>query len=236
MSNSVPIINGQKIVSLACAAVGGPNNKHILAKVSIIDFYGKVILDTFVSPEFIEVRNYRFEQSGIKQQDLIGAPSFSAVQKRVHEIIIDKIVVGHNLRFDFCILGITSRIKFMRDIGTNGFILKVYGNENKQQVSLKSLTKLILQRDIQVDCINSIENATAAMDIYKYYQMEIENGHLRDMKKDDFEIIDESYVRDIGMETESSNTLRNALIAGGIVVGGILAVTLSIFGNRSNNK
>lgn len=227
-------VNEQKIVSLDCSTVGGPNNQHILARVTIVDFHGKVILDTFVSPE-TGVRDFRFKNSGVKQQNLIGAPSFSAVQKRVHDIIVDKIVVGDNLQFHFLILGLSKSIKLARDIRTNGFILETYGHTSQEAVSLKKLSKLILQRDIQIVCNDSIENAIALMDIYKYFQCEIETGHLKDMQAKREEP-NRYPQRQTGMESESSNGIRNAFIAGGIVAGGILAVAFSIFANKNNNK
>lgn len=226
----------QKIVALDCATVAGPNNQHILTRVSIVDFYGKVVFDTFVSHEQCEVHKYLIKESGIQQEQLTGAPSFRTVQKTVYDIISDKIVVGHNLHFDFLILGLTNPVKFVRDIGTNSFILGTYGHTSKQPVSLNKLTKLILQREIQLGCQDPIEEATAAMDIYKYFQMEIENGHLKDMKA----MRDESLVfpqTEIDMESKSSNGTRNALIGGGILAAGILAVGFSIFGKRrSHNK
>lgn len=225
-------VNKLKIVALDCSTVGGSNNQHILARVSIVDFSGKTIFDTFVSPE-TGVRDYRFKTSGVKQENLIGAPSFSAVQRKVHDIISDRIVVGHNLHFNFLILGESSSIKFVRDIGINGFIVGTYGNNalnNVQEaVPLKKLSKLILQRDIQIGFNDSIENAKAVMDIYKYFQMEIDETHLKEERN--------PYPpqMDIFMEPESSNTTKNLLIAGGILAG-VLAVSLSIFGHKSNNN
>lgn len=226
----------QKIVALDCAIVAGPNNQHILTRVSIVDFYGKIIFDTFVSHENSEVHNYLFEGSGIKPEQLMGAPSFHTVQKTVYDIISDKIVVGHNLHFDFLILGLSNPVKYVRDIGTNSFILGTYGHTSKQPVSLNKLTKLILQREIQLGSQDSVGEATAAMDIYKYFQMEIENGHLKDMKamREKGTVFPQT---ETDVETKSSNGTRNALIGGGILAAGILAVGLSIFGKRrSNNK
>lgn len=207
----------QKIVAIDCATVGGPKNQHILARVSIVDFNGKVIFDTFVSPE-TGVRDYRFKKSGVKQENLIGVPSFSAVQKIVNDILSDKIVVGHNLHFDLIILGITTSVDLLRDISTNGFIFDTFGPED---VSLKKLSKIILQRDIQIGCNDSIENAKAVLDIYKYFQMEIDEGRDRFPQR-----------KIENMELKSSNLTRNLLI-GGTILGGVLALTLSIFGHRN---
>lgn len=214
-------MSADKIVALDCATVGGPNKQHILARVSIVDFNGEKIFDTFVSPE-TGVRDYRFKNSGVKEENLIGAPSFKAVQKRVNDILSDRIVIGHNLHFDFLILGIISQIKLMRDIKTNGFILETFG----QEVSLKKLTKLILERDIHIGCNDSIENAKAVIDIYKHFQLEIETGHL-----DDIRAGRNLYPQMANVELESSNFTRNLIIG---ILAGVLAVILSIFGHRSN--
>lgn len=58
------------------------------------------IYDKFVQPQE-PVVDYRTKWSGIRPEDLEGAPSFQVVQKEVADLIKGRIVVGHGLKSDF---------------------------------------------------------------------------------------------------------------------------------------
>lgn len=83
-----------------------------LARVTILNSYGFVpfnnriqhlsntIYDKFVKPQE-KVVDYRTKWSGIREEDLRGAPDFKVVQKEVAEMIKGRIVIGHGLKSDF---------------------------------------------------------------------------------------------------------------------------------------
>ena len=54
----------------------------IVARVSLVNHYGHVIYDTYVSPSE-EVSDYRTSVSGIRSHHLKDAPSFDEVRKKV---------------------------------------------------------------------------------------------------------------------------------------------------------
>ena len=90
------------MLSMDCEMVGTGlyGYKSILARVSIVDYNGECIFDTFVKP-FLEVTDYRTPFSGCTKELLEDAPEFKLVQKQVYDIIKGKIIIGHDLGNDF---------------------------------------------------------------------------------------------------------------------------------------
>lgn len=218
-------INGRRIVSLDCEMVEGVGGINILARVSIVDYYGTVILNSFVSSSN-EIVNFRTEWSGVRPHNLIGAPSFSTIQRKVREIISNKIVVGHSLHVDFKVLELEHPIQYRRDIAKSRFLIQKYGNSMGQPVSLKRLTLEIFNRQIQVNEHDSIEDATATLNIYKHYQDEIEdeiNEMVRHQGSTEME----------PEETETSGFASNLVLAG-LAVGSAVAL-FSLFKRNNRN-
>ena len=51
-----------------------------------------------------KVTDYRTHVSGVRPTDLLSAPAFEKVQKKVKSIVKDRIIVGHGLENDFAVL------------------------------------------------------------------------------------------------------------------------------------
>ena len=47
-----------------------------------------------------QVTDYRTEVSGVRPEDLVGAPHFKQVQTEVAELIKDRLLVGHAIHHD----------------------------------------------------------------------------------------------------------------------------------------
>lgn len=90
-----------KIVALDCEMVGvGPDGvESALARVTLVNFHGAVILDMYVKPQEA-VTDYRTAVSGISPKHLKNAHAFKDVQKAVADIIKDRLLVGHALNND----------------------------------------------------------------------------------------------------------------------------------------
>lgn len=225
-------INGKEIVSLDCEMVRG-NYNQILARVSIVDFYGRLLFDNFVAPKG-EVQNHLTFVSGIRPIDLQNAPAFSNVQRQVRDILSNKIVVGHSLHFDFKALEFSHPNEDIRDIGKSRFIINRYGNSRGQSVSLKILALKILNRHIQLDQHDPIEDAKAALDIYKQYQKEIEED-----EKDAFQLVHvngRSMEFELEPESSSIGTTGTVVVAGLAAATAIAAVTYLARNNNSNRR
>ena len=79
--------------------LGYLGSESALARVSLVNFHGHMVLDTFVAPRET-VTDWRTWVSGVRPEDLVGAPSFDEVQKKVAKLVEGKILVGHALEND----------------------------------------------------------------------------------------------------------------------------------------
>lgn len=79
--------------------MGQLGEESVLARVSIVNYHGFVILDTFVRPKE-RVTDWRTWVSGVRPQDMEHAMSFSQVQQQVAELIKGKILIGHAVEND----------------------------------------------------------------------------------------------------------------------------------------
>lgn len=81
-----------------------PNYRSALARVSIVDHDGHVVLDTFVKPGET-VKDYRTAVSGVRPRDLNSpnAMSLSDVRVLVIKILRDRVVVGHAVHNDLTV-------------------------------------------------------------------------------------------------------------------------------------
>ncbi|KAL0353801.1 UNVERIFIED_CONTAM: RNA exonuclease 4 [Sesamum angustifolium] len=129
------------VVAMDCEMVGvsSQGNKSALGRVTLVNKWGNVIYDEFVRPVEYVV-DFRTEISGIRPSDLRKAKNFTVVQKKVAELIKDRILVGHALRND--LKGRTASL-------------------------LKNLASQFLTVDIQNGEHCPIEDARAAMLLYQ---------------------------------------------------------------------
>ena len=166
----------QKYVALDCEMVGiGPDGKKsALARVSVVDWEGTVLLDTFVRvPE--RVTDFRTKVSGVRAKDIAvkneNAMNHDEVRLAVGNILQNKILVGHALKNDLSVLLLshprkdirdTARYKpFMRPSGTGG------GKMRPRK--LRDLVLENLGRHIQIEGEShcSIDDAVATMNLFQ---------------------------------------------------------------------
>ena len=79
----------------------GPGGKiSVLARVSVVDYYGRTLFDSFVHVEE-RVTDYRTHVSGVTERDLkTKGADFGRVRNRVKKLLKNKTVVGHGLEND----------------------------------------------------------------------------------------------------------------------------------------
>ncbi|KTW27338.1 hypothetical protein T552_02321 [Pneumocystis carinii B80] len=163
-----------RYIALDCEMVQvGPSDRkdRVLARISIVNYYGNVILDTFVKPKE-RVIDYKTWINGITRSDLENAPSFEEVQKKVSEILKNKILIGHAIKNDLNVLFLSHPRKDIRD--TSRFKpFKAYSKGRTP--SLKKLAKEILNITIQDKTHSSVvEDAKVAMLLYRKYKSEMD--------------------------------------------------------------
>lgn len=147
-----------------CEMVGvGPKGEDsIVARVSIVNQFGKCVYDKYVKPTE-KVTDYRTAVSGIRPQNINTGEDFKTVQKEVAEILKGRILVGHALRNDLQVLFLDHPQKKIRD--TQRY--KPFKERVKSSSpSLKLLCERLLNIQVQTAEHCSIQDAQAAMRLY----------------------------------------------------------------------
>ncbi|KAJ7598355.1 ribonuclease H-like domain-containing protein [Mycena floridula] len=164
------------VYTMSCITIGvGPGGTiSMLARVAIADYQGQTVLDTYVIPT-VKVTDYRTATTGIQPSYLSGsnAIQFSVVQEHVANLLKGNILVGHSLWNDLSVLGIAHPAVDTRDVG----LYQPFRNalrSRRQVVSLQTLVWQLMRRRFQQRENNPLENARAALDLYRSQQQEWE--------------------------------------------------------------
>ncbi|XP_030611005.1 RNA exonuclease 4 [Archocentrus centrarchus] len=172
-----------KAVAIDCEMVGvGPDGEDsILARVSIVNQFGKCIYDRYVKPTE-KVTDYRTAVSGIRPEDIKDGEDVQTVQREVAEILEGRIVVGHAIHNDLKILLLDHPKKKIRD--TQKY--KPFKTIVKSgRPSLKLLCKKILNVKVQEGEHSSVQDAQATMRLYTLVKKQWE-AQIKASKKNKF--------------------------------------------------
>ncbi|GAA96955.1 uncharacterized protein L969DRAFT_96846 [Mixia osmundae IAM 14324] len=155
-------------VALDCEFVGvGPDaEESMLARVSIVNYFGVLVYDTFVRPKEA-VTDYRTFVSGVREQDLRDAPTFEEVARKVADIIEGKILVGHAIHNDTQALMLKHPSHAIRDTARHA---PIHDLAKTKRPALKKIAKLFLGIDIQAGEHSSIDDARATMAVYRHFK------------------------------------------------------------------
>uniref|UniRef100_A0A3B3BD10 Interferon stimulated exonuclease gene n=1 Tax=Oryzias melastigma TaxID=30732 RepID=A0A3B3BD10_ORYME len=185
-SSPCPSVCPTSVVALDCEMVGtGPGGRvSELGRCSILDYHGNVLYDKYVRP-CQPVTNFRTRWSGIRRHHMRHATPFSEAREEILKILEDKVIIGHSIYNDFRVLDIFPPAHMVRDTSMTRHLRRLAGFPRGRCSSLKILSKKLLNRNVQVGekghC--SVEDATAALDLYKLvegeWEQEMEN-QLRD--------------------------------------------------------
>ncbi|KAA0199884.1 Exonuclease, partial [Fasciolopsis buskii] len=164
-------------IAIDCEFVGvGYDGKdNALARVSIVNQFGHVLLDTLVRPEE-RVVDYRTRFSGIRPEDLRpGGPArpFRAVHKEVAKLCQGRVLVGHSIGNDLKVLMISHPRRSIRDTSKYRPFRALFGGRIP---SLRALTERVLGVQVQTGEHDSIEDARAAMRLYTSVKRVWESG------------------------------------------------------------
>ncbi|KAI8904044.1 ribonuclease H-like domain-containing protein [Gorgonomyces haynaldii] len=153
--------------------VGPKGEQSALARVSIVNYHGNLIYDAYVLPPE-HITDYRTHVSGITPQllKLQGQP-FKQVQEKVAEIIKNRIVVGHALKNDFSALLLSHPRSLVRDTSS---YKPLRNPTTKKARALRLIAKDELGLDIQSAQHSSIEDAKAAMAIFRKHKNQWESS------------------------------------------------------------
>ena len=174
---SIPFLKHTKIVALDCEMVGvGEKKLSALARCTIVSYNGDVVYDSYINPGQ-RVTDYRTRWSGIRPYHLKSAIPLEVACNDIKKLLSSKIVVGHDLSNDFHVLGYSHPPQDRRDTAKYRNLRRLAGLTC--QPSLRVLAHRLLGRRIQRGAHCSLEDACAAMDVYKLIEEEWE-GELQE--------------------------------------------------------
>jgi len=169
-----------KYVALDCEMVD-VQGESTLARVSIVNWDGDAIFNTFVRVEG-SVTDYLTFVSGVRKEDIESddAMSFNDCRNTVLKMLKGKILIGHGLKNDFRALKISHPWYLTRDSTKYPPFLKPHHLDSNVMVpqKLKVLAETKLGMIIQEFGTehNSIVDAVAAMELYKKVQLKWEKA------------------------------------------------------------
>jgi RNA exonuclease 4 len=167
-----------KYIAMDCEMVGigpDPDNDSALARVSIVNYNGDQVYDSYVRPKEM-VTDWRTHVSGILPKHMAEARSLEQVQKEVAGILEGRILVGHALRNDLDALLLSHPKRDIRDTSKHPPYRKVAGGGSPR---LKILASEFLGLNIQAGAHSSVEDAKATMLLYRRDKDEFEREHLK---------------------------------------------------------
>ncbi|KAK6363511.1 3'-5' exonuclease [Orbilia blumenaviensis] len=171
--NSAKSTEAGRYIAIDCEMVGvGPPDHELsaLARVSLVNYNGHCVLDTFVRPKE-RVTDWRTWVSGVSAKDMAKAITLEEAQKKVHDIIDGKILIGHAIHNDLEALFLSHPKRDIRDTARHQPFRKIAKQKNP---GLKRLAKEILGLDIQGAAHSSVEDARVTMMLYKKDKKEFE--------------------------------------------------------------
>lgn len=157
---------GRKILAVDCEMVKTANNPLTLARVSVVDWDGNVVLDELVKPEQ-PVTDYVTFYSGITEEMLKPVTTtISDIQKRLVEIVTPQtILIGHSLESDL------KALKIAHPFIIDTVLQYPHPRGPPLKSSLSFLAEKYLgkkmKRDRAEDGHDSIEDARAALELIK---------------------------------------------------------------------
>lgn len=166
-----------QFVALDCEMVGiGTDGKQsALARVSLVDWWGKTLLDTFVQVP-TKVTDFRTFVSGVQPKHLQSSKAMDVKECRdtVAQLLKDKILVGHALKNDLHALMLQHPRDRIRDTARYRPFQRFHKKWRARK--LRDLVREHCGLTIQVEgeSHDSVDDAAATMELYKTVQAEWE--------------------------------------------------------------
>lgn len=159
------VLQGRQLFVMDCEMVTTNVDRFALARVSIMDWDGKVVLDEFVKPPD-PIKDYLTPYSGITKEMMDGATlTLLDVQAKLRDMLTPQaILAGHSLDSDLRAL----KMSYPFIVDTS--LLYPHPKGPPQKSSLKFLSQKYLGREIQQSSTtghDSVEDAKACLDLIR---------------------------------------------------------------------
>ncbi|KAF8344141.1 uncharacterized protein EI90DRAFT_3028412 [Cantharellus anzutake] len=148
--------SGRQWIALSTQSVGigQGGTVSMIARVSLVDYRGRAIIDTYIRPT-APVASYRTPQTGIEPHHLENGIPFNQARDFVASAIGGKILVGHSLWQDLHVLGLTHPAIDTRDLGL--FLpFRVTLRNLNNIIGLQTLMHQLMRRQITVSVQDSV--------------------------------------------------------------------------------
>lgn len=171
----------ERYVALDCemVGVGEGGRRSALARVVVVDYHGRVLLNTFVRPAEA-VSDYRTFVSGVTAAKLKSAPALAPVQAEVAALLKGRVLVGHGLKNDMHALLLSHSRRDTRDTTLFKPFCRRRADGAWAPRRLKHLVKERLGVEIQQEGVahDPAEDARAALALYRLVRVEWEHALL----------------------------------------------------------
>ncbi|PHH78142.1 hypothetical protein CDD80_7316 [Ophiocordyceps camponoti-rufipedis] len=164
-----------KFLALDCemVGVGSGGYESALARVSVVDFHGQQIYDSFVKPKE-RVTDWRTPVSGVSPKDMRMARDFKEVQAQISDLLKDRVLVGHDIKHDLTALKLSHPARDIRDTALYpGFKQYAYG----RKPALRVLAKQLLGTSLHDGAHSSVEDARATMLLFRNHKSGFDADH-----------------------------------------------------------
>ena len=157
---------GRKVLAIDCEMVKTASNPLALARVSVVDWNGTVVMDELVKPEE-PIIDYVTFYSGITAEMMEPVTTtIHDIQKRLLDIVTPQtILIGHSLESDL------KALKFVHPFIIDTVLQYPHPRGPPLKSSLSFLAQKYLEKQMKRDKIkgghDSIEDARAALDLIK---------------------------------------------------------------------
>lgn len=167
-----------KYIALDCEMVGfgpTPNDDSQLARVSIVNYHGHQIYDSFVLPQ-VPITDYRTHITGITAKTLEDARPFKEVQADVATFLNGRVLVGHAIKNDLTVLQMSHPKRDIRDTSRHPAFREI---SQGRTPSLKKLAGQLLGLEIQQGHHSSVEDARTTMLLFQKYKEAFDSEHAK---------------------------------------------------------
>lgn len=168
-------INGSKrllkdpvLVAIDCEMVETENDKHALARVSIVDESGRVLLDILIRPPGLVV-DYRTHLTGLTRNHLQEGKSLNQALDAVSSALAsagcradNMVLVGHAIDRDLRALGISC------DLVIDTSCIFSYSDRPRVKLTLQELARRLLDAEVKTNPHDSIDNARTTMKLVQH--------------------------------------------------------------------
>ncbi|KAJ6788472.1 hypothetical protein PWT90_02617 [Aphanocladium album] len=170
-----PGVEVGKYIAIDCEMVGvGPGgHESALARVSMVDFHGRQVYDSYVRPQE-RVTDWRTPVSGVSPREMRFARDFAEVQRDVADLLDGRILIGHDVRHDLEALKLSHPPRDIRDTSKHGSFKR---HANGRKPALRILAQTLLNVDIQGGAHSSLEDARVTMLLFRKNKAEFDVDH-----------------------------------------------------------